>query len=315
MKPNQILPEPNQEVLIAVNPRAGSGRRGEEVRRLVQLLESQRLPARVLTDLSEVAETAERSHERGRLRALVGVGGDGTMAELANRTSPGVPLAILPQGTENLLAKYVGIGGDAEALCRTIVAGHTVRLDAGRANGRLFLLMASCGFDAEVVQRLHEARRGNIHHWDYAKPILDAVRSYEYPELRISYEDEIQPPQDCKSLAARWAFVFNLPCYARGLPLAPLASGTDGLFDLCVFREGSLWHGMRYLTAVALGMHDELPDCRTARPRSLKIESEGNVPYQLDGDPGGMLPLEIEMLRERITLIVPERHRSREGKE
>ena len=84
------------------------------------------------------------------------------------------------------------------------------------------------------------------------------------------------------------------------------ASGRDGLFDVCTFREGSLWHGMRYLTAVTLGKHAELTDCRATRSRMVKIESDANVPYQLDGDPGGMLPLEIEMLPERITLIVPD---------
>jgi diacylglycerol kinase family enzyme len=295
-----------QEVLIAVNPRAGSGGRSEQVERLATALNEAGLKASVLTDLSEVADRAQRFQEQGRLRALVGVGGDGTLAELANRTTASVPLAVLPQGTENLLAKYLSVRCDFRAVARMIIGGRTKRLDAGSANGRLFLLMASCGFDAEVVQRLHQARHGNIHHWDYAKPILDAVRSYEYPELRISYPlREKDAFEQWETLAARWAFVFNLPCYARGLRLAPLASGTDGLLDLCTFREGSLWHGMRYLTAVTLGRHAELADCRSARLRRVRIESDQNVPYQLDGDPGGMLPLEIEVLPERITFVVP----------
>jgi diacylglycerol kinase family enzyme len=35
------------------------------------------------------------------------------------------------------------------------------------------------------------------------------------------------------------------------------------------------------------------------------VDSEEEVPYQLDGDPGGVLPLEIEALPGRLTLVVP----------
>ena len=116
----------------------------------------------VLTDLDEVAAGRTGWHAEGRLRALVGVGGDGTAAELVNRTAPGVPMAILPAGNENLLARYLGLATRPEGCCRTIVGGHVVRLDAGRAAGRIFLLMAGCGFDAEVVRRVHGRRHGHI---------------------------------------------------------------------------------------------------------------------------------------------------------
>ena len=138
-----------------------------------------------VTDLDEITRVVADLHSRGQLRTLVAAGGDGTAAELVNRTPPGVPLAILPLGTENLLAKYLRLTAAPQQLCSAIVAGQTVELDAGRANGRLFLLMASCGFDAEVVRRVHAQRVGHLNRWTYAKPILQSIRSYEYPPIRI----------------------------------------------------------------------------------------------------------------------------------
>jgi diacylglycerol kinase family enzyme len=90
-------------------------------------------------------------------------------------------------------------------------------------------------------------------------------------------------------------FAFNLPLYGWGLPLASWADGSDGLLDVCAFRGGFFWNGMRYLVAAQCGWHPRLGDCSIARATRLRITAEEPVPYQLDGDPGGWLPLEIEV--------------------
>jgi diacylglycerol kinase family enzyme len=56
---------------------------------------------------------------------------------------------------------------------------------------------------------------------------------------------------------------------------------------------------------VYLRQHRRLGDWTERKIRRLRIESDSPVPYQLDGDPGGMLPVEIETLPKRLTLIVP----------
>ncbi len=145
-------------VAVLLNPKAGSRAAEPRAERLAELLRKQGFQTELFTDLAAAAAEANRWHAEGRLRAMVGVGGDGTAGELLNRTDAGVPLSFLPAGNLNLLATYFRLSKDPEILCRTIAQGLLARIDAGEANGRLFLLMASCGFDAEVVQRLHERR-------------------------------------------------------------------------------------------------------------------------------------------------------------
>ncbi|MCH5377522.1 MAG: hypothetical protein JJ992_26490, partial [Planctomycetes bacterium] len=106
-------------------------------------------------------------------------------------------------------------------------------------------------------------------------------------------------------LAAKWVFVVNLPRYAGGLSIVPEADGTDGRLDVCAFREGSFLSGLMYLGAVIAGQHQGWEDCITARVRRLRIESDEPVPFQLDGDPGGYLPLDIRVLPQRLTLVLP----------
>jgi diacylglycerol kinase family enzyme len=88
--------------------------------------------------------------------------------------------------------------------------------------------------------------------------------------------------------------------------MAPGANGCDGLLDVSTFRRGRLWHGLRYLAYVSVGRPERLADCTRRLARRIRIESDQpGVPYQLDGDPGGVLPLDIEVLPERVTLLVP----------
>jgi diacylglycerol kinase family enzyme len=54
-----------------------------------------------------------------------------------------------------------------------------------------------------------------------------------------------------------------------------------------------------------LRRHQRLPDCTVRRARRLRVTSQEEVHYQLDGDPGGLLPVEIEVLPGRLTLVVP----------
>jgi diacylglycerol kinase family enzyme len=295
-----------RRVLISQNPKAGAKSGAAEVELLAKALAEQDYQAEVLCDIDELAGRAAEYLRRGELRCVVAAGGDGTIALVANRTPQGTPLTLLPLGTENLLAKHLSIRRDPAAVCRTICQGRAETLDAGRAGERLFLLMVGCGFDADVVRRLHAERTGHIHHYSYAKPILDSIWNYDYPELELQCtlaDDESAEPR-VETISARWAFVANLPRYAGGLQIVPGASGNDGLLDVCTFKEGSWWNGLRYLSGVLLGQHEGWADCVTTRATRVRIDAAGEVPYQLDGDPGGMLPVEIEVLPDRLTLLV-----------
>ncbi len=306
-----------RHVVVSVNPKAGAVSADARVMRLVNLLRQQQLEVVVLSHLDEVAAAANRLYAEGRLRALIAVGGDGTAAELVNRTAPGLPLTVFPAGNENLLARHFGLGPTAEECCGIVVEGAVVQCDAGQANGRIFLIMVGCGFDADVVHCLHLHRTGHVTSASYFNPIMESIRHYDYPELRVYWsEDGVAPtgvtsqqepghPPEAISDGVRWLFAFNLPCYGAGLQIAPEADGADGLLDICTFRHGGLWRGLYYTAAVLTGTHQWLTDFTRRRAGWLRVTSDFKVPYQLDGDPGGFLPLEIEVLRKRLTLIVP----------
>ena len=289
-----------KEVVLFVNPKAGSGSGAASVEGAEDVLNNYGFRTTRVSLVEELGELVTRRRES--IRAVVAAGGDGTAVTVAQHLRPGTPLAVLPLGTENLLARYLGYSGDAKQLAETIEGGSTRDIDSGLANGRMFLLMLSCGFDAEVVRRLHSEREGHITHLSYAMPIIESIRSYDYPNLRVSMtvDDKVETV-DC-----HWAFVFNAPIYAGGLQIVSEADPTDGVFEVATFAGGSFWHGLWQFSAVILGQHHQLPDFQVRPAHKLRITSdEDDVPFQTDGDPGGKLPVEIELLPRSVTTLVP----------
>lgn len=327
-------------VLIAANPKSGASSGRSKVCELRDALESAGFVVEICESLELLQCRSLQLSLSGQLRAVVSAGGDGTAAAVVNLIPVGVPMVILPLGTENLLAKYLGVTGDVRSAADAVQDGRLLRLDVGSAGGRLFLIVLGCGFDAEVVQALHSARQGHISRWTYSKPIWRAVRSYQYPLIEVECDagsyvmpngaacaasagaggiteagrlgvadaeatGSAMPSDGPIRFSTAWLFSFNLPRYAANLPFCPQANGNDGYLDLCSFTRGGTLRGLSYLTYLWLGRHRQLSDFRHVRTKRFRLRSQGTVPYQIDGDPGGVLPLDVEVLPERLTLLVP----------
>jgi YegS/Rv2252/BmrU family lipid kinase len=296
--------------LVLRNPKAGTGVLGERIEHLLDTLRQHNFKIEVLSDLGQLSDRSRELWDRGVLRTVVAAGGDGTAETVVNLTPAAVPLSVFPLGTENLLAKYLGVNSDPADVVETIAAGQVVQLDVGQLRkkddeqARLFLLMMGCGFDAEVVHRLHEERTGNINHLSWAKPIIESIRSYEYPPLKVTCrETPTSPPS--RVITAHWAFIFNTPVYAGGLGICPDAVPYDGQLDVTTFEGGSFWQGLMHLSAVILGQHKNLAGVERVRTPCLTVEAEQDVPFQVDGDPGGSVPVDIQILPERLSMMVP----------
>jgi diacylglycerol kinase (ATP) len=299
----RALDRAKRKVLLLVNRKAGSGRRREVVDQVAAALGEAGFPATILSTIDQLRDQATEFAAQGDLRAVVAAGGDGTFGAALNVTPAGTPLVILPMGTENLLGRYAGYTRDPHHMVRLLQEGVVAPLDAGKAGERLFAMMLSAGFDAEVVRRVHGGRRGNITHLAYAAPIWSAVMGYRHPPFELHWTD---PEGEEHRLESRWLFALNLPRYALQIPIAPHACGVDGMVDVCAFRHGSLAAGLRYLAHVCLHRHHRLPDVTTLRTSRLKLVAspEDQIPFQLDGDPGGFLPVDINVVPSRMNMLV-----------
>jgi diacylglycerol kinase family enzyme len=284
-------------VAIQRNPVSGSGRR-RPLLEFIAALRRHGLRPRLYSDRAELDTALADAQHRATLHGLVAAGGDGTVLDLINR-HPHVPVGILPLGTENLLARQFNIPRDGAGAAAVVARGRLQPLDLGRIGQRRFAIMASFGFDADVIHRAHLRRAGHITRLHYFQPIWSALRTYQYPEIRVFADDSAQP------VTGKLAIVANLPVYALRLGLAPTARGDDGLLDIRVFQRGSTFDMLRYACLVFLGRHESRLDVASLRARRIRVESNVPVPIQADGDPAGYTPCEITIQPGVAQLYVP----------
>lgn len=315
-------------VAIQRNPHSGTRSRGHHVLALIETLRTAGIRPRLFSRRDRLTQQLQLGDAQPPV-CIVAAGGDGTVRDVFNRF-PGLPIAILPLGSENLFAKSLGIPRSGHAVAEMIAAGNTRRIDlcaldfsaassrenqavsseggepqrqGGRREAlveRRFGVMASFGFDADVVRRTHARRSGHITKASYVQPILQSLRKYQYPRLRL-FPDCSETP-----LTGRMAILMNLPAYALGLPVAESARCDDGLLDLRLFQRGSAFQMLRYVYKVAMKSHETLEDVQSVRASRFRVEADEPVPIQVDGDPAGWTPVEIRVLPSELEVFVPD---------
>ncbi|WP_419192998.1 diacylglycerol/lipid kinase family protein [Kolteria novifilia] len=290
-------------VPILVNRTAGPKSRRGPVARLRQYLRESAVDAEVFHDRDAFAEAVADPDRLDDCRCIVACGGDGTAQWVVN-LKPAAPLAIFPLGSENLLARHLRIGRSARRFAEMVVAGRSRTIDLGRISGdegdpTAFTLMATIGFDATVVAKVHERRRGHVRRWNYVHATAESLWNYSFPKMRIQVDDD---GFECEGYHA---FVFNLREYAMGLPLCPQADGDDRRLDLLVFQQPGPYHLLRYTSAMLGGRLHELNDVVIRKFKRLRLDSRGGHDIQADGDPVGKAPAVIEVNPSALELVVP----------
>lgn len=282
-------------VPIVANPYSGNGPNRKHVEHLAESLSQAGLEPVVFWEPERRHALLTDPQLSRKVRCVVCAGGDGSLGDMVNELDEGghletLPVSTLPIGNENLFARQFGYDLDIASITRAIVAMETATIDLGRAGGRLFTLMASAGFDAEVVHRMARWRSGSgelrrVTSMAYAPKILRTIATYDYTKLRVETDDQV--------VEGSHLFVFNLPQYGGGLGLAKHARADDAMLDWIVFEKPGILSLTDYAWTVLRAKHLGRPDVPHGRTAKLRVTSQTPVPMQADGDPAGWTPIEV----------------------
>lgn len=289
----------NRKFLIIHNPVSGS-RNKSRFTKVIQLLEKTGCQFTVKSTEyaghgTELVRHALDSREDWS--AIVGAGGDGTIAELANAMhDTQIPLGIIPMGTANVLAREVGIGVKLEKVVSTLATAAPVGIYPGRIGDRRFLLMASAGFDSLAVSELRGKEKKKFGAFAYVLAAARASKQFKTLDLSIKVDGEV--------LRGASIIVSRSRLFGGAFVAAPKADLRNADLHILILRDKGIWAVIKYGIALLRNRIATLPSVhyiQTSGP--VELNSLAHVPCQIDGDEGPVTPLTIHVEKSPLNLL------------
>ena len=235
-------------------------------------------------------------------KGVLAYGGDGTLSEVASGVvGADLTLGIIPGGTMNLFASELKIPSRLQAAVDIIAAGDIRRIEVGRVAGRYFLLCAGAGLDAAILRDFKPRAKRRIGKFAYYLQAPLAALRYPYDVIRVVTDDGV-------TLHGGQVIIANGRLYGDRYVLAPGASPTDGVMDLCIFLGRKPRNYVRYYRALRKGRHllEEDVEYYKGTTFLLRPVSKGaRIPFQIDGDYLCDLPVEVQVLPAALPVYAP----------
>ncbi|HYM23946.1 MAG TPA: diacylglycerol kinase family protein [Vicinamibacterales bacterium] len=271
-------------VAVIINPISGGHRRGQAEARARLATEAVRQhgdePRVFVTERAGHAhDLAHRAAYEG-VRLVIAWGGDGTINEAASGlVFQDVPLAIIPAGSGNGLARELGVPHDPRRAIAAALKAEARPMDVGEIEGRYFVNLTGIGLDAHVAARFNapdNLRRGLR---GYVAIIGRALLHYVPQRYRITIDGrQVERTAILVSIA-------NSPQFGNGARIAPAAKLDDGMLDLVTIEERSRWVTVRNLHRLFNSTVDRVPGCTIERGSRFIVEADGPMTFHVDGEP------------------------------
>ena len=233
---------------------------------------------------------------------IMAAGGDGTFNEVANgMAGSDVPLAILPLGTTNVLAKELNIPEDVHSAMSVAVRNTSKTVYLGRialtnspARSRLFLVMAGIGLDGSAVYGVNDSIKK-----------ISGKGSYLYSGFKTwlkSAQEELVLQVNGSTFRGYSAVIGNAAKYGGHFKITPDARLGDPTLYICIFHGNKRSDMVRYVLGIVTGgRHLKFKDVTYLQAKAITIKGKAHV--QLDGDYFGMTPARIDIAQQAVRLI------------
>ena len=300
---SEAPPEALRKGVLVYNPKAGQRDRRPEMEALIG-----RMRARGLTLVN--APTTGPGHAAEIMQAFLPLkpdvalvcGGDGTVSEVVRGLDgSGIPLAILPGGTSNVLARELGIPSDPESAAELLFTGQLRSLRVLTANDRPFLLWAGAGLDARVMGKMSLRLKRHLGRSGITPTAWREFFRYEFPRLRVEVDGAVEE--------ATFAVVCHARHYAGFWVIAPDASPTSDEMHVVLFSGRSRWRFFRFFREIRRGRAGHLAHglARVVHGRNVEIRSLENYPVevQVDGDCVLETPVTCKTTLQTVEVLVP----------
>lgn len=228
-------------------------------------------------------------------------GGDGIVQRCIDTVAgSNVPLAIVPAGTSNLLARNLGIPMDIGEAVAVGLHGARRRLDVGRFNKERFAVMAGVGIDAAMIRDADGALKDRLGRAAYVLTGLKNLRAEPVgAEITVDGVHWFSGESTC-------VLIGNVGGLFGGIEVFGDASPDDGLLEVGVVTADGVGEWARTVAKTVVSTAEMSPFVQVAKARSVKIKLDRKVLYELDGgDRTKTKSFKVKVEPAAITICVP----------
>ena len=294
---------PVKRVLLILNPVSGQKDYEKVKSRLIKKLES----VSVVWELKETGGAADAlcwAREAKNLDRLIVGGGDGTVMEALSgliEGGSGIPLAQIPLGTGNLLARALGVPTDPEkALDLALGGGTPVKLDAGHLCNRnqYFSIMVGAGWDARTVADSSRKLKNRLGFFAY---VFSGIRNFftiKNAKIEITVDGEKY------LIRGHTVFVINIgSLHEVPLGLGKNISPRDGVLNVIVTSARTPIHLLRLLWGVLRNDSRGISQIQSFSGKDIRVAATPALPVQIDGETSGKTPFHARVVESAVTMI------------
>lgn len=277
---------------VILNPIAGAGRllRSQGAIASAAAQHGHELEIWVSKSPAHTTELAERAAADG-LPLVIAYGGDGTYNAVARGLlGSSTAMAVLPGGTTSVLAYEFDVPRPARCAIRALLEGEDRAMRVGRTDhGEIVLLMLSAGPDSIVLDRVRPAFKrlgGRI--GVSLQAVVEAASGVVLPRIRVTLDESVDE--------AGWVIVGNSRCYAGRFRATPGANPFRGDLEVVAQRSSGRRAAIGFLSGIPSARHVARRDVVREIASRVRLEPAvpgESIPYQIDGDVVGKLPVEI----------------------
>ncbi len=233
---------------------------------------------------------------------VVVAGGDGTVGKVAKRLAgTGVPMAVVPMGTANNVARSLGLGVEACSAVLALKRAAERRIDLGVVTGprRKDYFLEGFGVGVFAYVMGEKVNRGDKKLRRALALIADELEEYEPRRFELDVDGS-----DCSGKYVL-AAVMNMRSFGPALALAPEARCDDGELDVVLVRPETKQALVTHLRRAATEGDIALPAFETIRARRVHVGASGRWAHiddearQLDGD------VSIEVAAGAVRVLAP----------
>lgn len=227
-------------------------------------------------------------------------GGDGTIDSVVNemkKKNINLPIAILPAGTANDFANYIGMPHDVCDACNQILESNVKKIDIGKINDKYFMNVASTGLFTDISQNMDMNLKNTIGKLAYYVKGIEQLPNFRKLKIKVTSEEV------CFDGDMYLMLVFNGQT-AGSLKFAYNAKVDDGLLDVIIIKAGIMKNILNIFIKMLRNEHlENVEGIIYFKTKRLEVECFEDIVTDIDGERGPEFPLIIECEKNGISIL------------